>query len=24
MGFRVWSKPNSPAATSAADLLLKD
>jgi predicted RNase H-related nuclease YkuK (DUF458 family) len=24
MGFRVWAKPNSPASTSAADLLLKD
>lgn len=24
MGFRVWSKPNSPASTSAADLLLQD
>jgi predicted RNase H-related nuclease YkuK (DUF458 family) len=24
MGFRTWAKPNSPASTSAADLLLKD
>ena len=24
MGFRVWSKPNSPASASAADLLLQD
>lgn len=24
MGFRVWSKPNAPASTSAADLLLQD
>lgn len=23
LGFRVWTKPNSPAASSAADLLLK-
>lgn len=24
LGFRTWVKPNSPASTSAADLLLKD
>lgn len=24
LGFRVWAKPSSPAATSAADLLLQD
>lgn len=24
LGFRVWAKPNSPASTSAADLLLQD
>jgi predicted RNase H-related nuclease YkuK (DUF458 family) len=24
MGFRTWSKPQAFAATSAADLLLKD
>ena len=24
LGFRTWAKPNSPASTSAADLLLKD
>ena len=24
MGFRTWAKPNAPASTSAADLLLQD
>ena len=24
LGFRVWSKPMSPASSSAADLLLHD
>jgi predicted RNase H-related nuclease YkuK (DUF458 family) len=24
MGFRTWAKPQSPASTSAADLLLQD
>lgn len=24
MGFRVWAKPNAPASTTAADLLLQD
>jgi predicted RNase H-related nuclease YkuK (DUF458 family) len=24
LGFRVWAKPNSPASSSAADLLLQD